>query len=454
MIDLSLHQAQAEVFSDPHRMRALVAGRRLGKTRLVQWELVRASLSFPGTIDPQSPQVVLGVLPTLKQARGILWEPLVSLFETKLAAYCRKIDRTNFTIYPHDGKPPIIISGANDGDGDRLRGKRIYFIACDEYQDWKPSIFSTVVRPAMADTEGSRAIFTGTPKGKLNHLFKLFLMPKKHPNVYRAFSYPTSANITIPNLEQEIAQARLELPPRLFRQEWEASFEDFEGKIFSELDAANLIPARLLPGTCWMGIDWGDVNPAIVVWRRVPSGSEMELGLPGSVSKEVWVYEEGWQGNFSLEGQGGQPITTPTLHKEIVRLARKYNVQGVYCDPSRPASILEVRSLGQSSGCLGLTRAVEGNNTIQDGLDYLHSLIFQKRLLIATGKPKDNRWVVSGEEFYELASAYHRAKNKDGGIVEEVEEGQNDHCLDASRYTLMPIMRKNSRYQPSSVEVP
>lgn len=447
-IDFNLHPGQAELFQSTARMRAVVAGRRWGKTRVMQWELVRASLSFQGKIDPQSPQVVLGVLPTLKQARGILWEPLVNLFENQLASYCAKIDRTNFTIYPTENKPPIIISGANDGDGDRLRGKRVWFIGCDEYQDWKPQIFSTVVRPAMADTPGSRAIFTGTPKGKINHLYKLFQMQLKHPGVYAAFTYPTSSNITIPNLAEEIARAKAELPPRLFRQEWEASFEDFEGKIYSELDEDNLvnIPYGQVLGTSWLGIDWGDVNPAIIVVTRVPS-----LFCD---NKDTWVYEEGWQGNFNIESssRAGQPIPTPVLHKELVRLARKYQVAGAFCDPSRPASILEVRSLGKASGCEGLARAVEGNNKIQDGLDYVHSLIYQKRLKFAIGRTCDNKWTVSGEDMYQLMSSYHRAKNKDGQIVEAVEEGQTDDPNDALRYALMPKMpgKGSSRFEAAN----
>jgi hypothetical protein len=369
------------------------------------------------------------------------------MFEGRLAGYCKRIDRTNTTIWMKDGKPPIIIAGANDRDGDGLRGKRVYYLGADEYQDWKPEIFNLILRPAMADTRGSKALFTGTPKGKLNHLYKLFEKPKQLPKVYSAYTYPTSANITIPGILEEIEQARLELPPRQFRQEWLASFEDYEGKIYSELDESNLVDWLPEGGQYWLGVDWGDTNPAIVVCRRIPqvSPEDFDRMFQGRVqfdyrvhTKPFWVFEEGWQGNFSLESQGGSPITTPMLHREITRLATKYNLSGALADPSRPASILELRSLGQREGIRGLLNSYEGYNGIQEGLDYVHSLIHQKRFIIRRSRPKDNRWSVIGSEFYQLASAYHRAKHRDGYILEKVEDGQNDHLIDALRYLLTP----------------
>jgi len=438
MIPISLHEAQREIFMHPARFRTTVNGRRFGKTRLIQWEIVRAALSFPGTIDRQSPQVVLGALPTLQQAKGILWRPLAALFEgTALSKYAYKINHSDHTIYLRDGKPPIVIRGANDQNGDRMRGNRIWFLAADEYQDWKPDIFSTVCRPAMADTLGSRGIFTGTPKGKLNHLYKMYLRAEQFPQIYASWNKPTSSNVTIPNLEEELEEARRTLPPRLFRQEYEASFEDFEGKIFSELDEDNrvtLLSRTGMPdGINVLGIDWGDVNPALVVLNRDPSG--------------LWSYLEGWQGNFSLESQGGSPVTTPMLHREIVRLAQKYNIVNTFCDPSRPASILEVRALGADHNQPGLKRAIGGNNAIQDGIDYVHSLIYQKRLLfpavdaISPYNRKLSQWHVTPDEAVQLFAAYHRKKNKDGIITEDVADGQNDHIIDATRYALMPIIQ-------------
>ena len=439
MYRIELHPKQLEVIQDSARYRVLVAGRRFGKSRLMLTELVLASLGYPGRIDKQSPQMVLGVLPTLKQATGILWEPLVSLFEGDLKMYCLKIDRTQKKIWLKDGKPPIQICGANDNDGDGLRGKRIYFIGADEYQDWKPNIFNLIVRPAMADTPGSRALFTGTPKGKLNHLFKLYQKALELPN-WSKHHYYTIDNPTIANLESELAQAEREMTPRQIRQEWFASFEDFEGKVFSELEESNLVQDDVpYAGLCWLGIDWGETNPAVTVWRRVPQDD---------VRRPIWVFEEGWQGNFSLESQGGAPIPTSVFYQEIIRLANKYNVSGAFCDPSRPASILEVRGLG-SRLAPGLRATVEGYNPIQDGIDYMHTLMFQKRLLLRRNVVKDNRWVVSGADLYQLMSSYHRAKNKDGVVIERIEDGQNDHCIDASRYCLMPNPKRPG-YHPST----
>jgi hypothetical protein len=392
-------------------------GRRYGKSRLLIWELILRALSFPGEIDPVSPETVIGALPTLVQAKKILWQPLVSLAETSLAPVVKKINRSDFRIDFHGNKPSIVIAGANDSNGDRLRGLRIYFAGCDEYQDWKPGILETVLMPAMADTAGSRALLTGTPKGRLNHLFSLFEMVKQNPAEYAAFNHPTLTNPLISRVEVEAAKKRL--PPRIFRQEYEASFEDFPGKIYTSLDNENQYHEILEKDwltTAILGIDWGDVNPALVV-----------LGQLGN----SWVYLEGWHSDT------GQPVPQTVLDAELVRLSTKWEVSGSFADPSRPSSILGVRTLGKQYNLPGLRNCVAGFNRIWEGIAQVHSLIVQNRLLFLTDEPEVRRpGLVTGNDAYLLAEAYHKTTNKEGQVIEDVAPGQDDHILDALRYAL------------------
>lgn len=392
-------------------------GRRYGKSRLLIWELILRALAFPGEIDPVSPETVIGVLPTLVQAKKILWQPLVSLAETTLAPVVKKINRSDFRIDLKGGKPSIVIAGANDSNGDRLRGLRIYFAGCDEYQDWKPGILETVLMPAMVDTPGSRALLTGTPKGRLNHLYHLFELAIQNPAEYAAFNHPTLINPLISRVEVEAARKRL--PPRIYRQEYEASFEDFPGKIYTSLDSDNYYHEGLektwLTATI-LGIDWGDVNPALVV-----------LGKLGN----SWAYLEGWQ------SETGQPVPPTVLDAELVRLATKWEVSGAFADPSRPSSILGVRTLGKQYNLPGLKNCVAGFNRIWEGIAQVHSLLVQNRLLFPTDEPEVRRpGLVTGKDAYLLAEAYHKSVDKDGLVLEDVAPGQNDHILDALRYAL------------------
>ncbi|MFB2876904.1 terminase large subunit domain-containing protein [Floridanema aerugineum] len=402
------------VFNDPHRIRTLVAGRRFGKTRLATYELLVRTLSFQGKTSLESPEVVLGVLPTLQQAKKVLWQPLVNLAETELFHVVKNINKSEYRIDFKGSKPSIIVSGANDQNGDRLRGLRVYFILCDEYQDWKSGIFETVVLPAMSDTKGSRALITGTPKGKKNTLYEMFQMCEKLPDEYASFNMPTSTNPTIPRAE--IQAARLRLPPKLFRQEYEASFLSFDNQFYTELSEENLV--NYVPNSfdlVVMGCDWGDINPAIVVIGR---------------NNGVWYYLEGWQNNT------GQVVPEPTFDSQALRLASRWNVHITYCDPSRPASILRMRTMGAQNSVRGLQQTVAGFNAIAEGINQVHSLIYQRKLLFPTAITSNAKGYVSGKDAYELMMSYHRKTAKDGTILDIPAEGQNDHLIDAIRYAL------------------
>lgn len=417
MVEIKLHKGQLEIFKDLHRFRVAVMGRRFGKTRLGLTELVLASLRFPGEIDKLSPETVMGALPTLAQARPLLWEPLVSWAEGELAPYVAKIDRVNFTLFMRNGKPPIRIRGANDRNGDGLRGSRILYLLADEFQDWKPGIFDTVVSPAMADTPGSRALMTGTPKGKLNHLYEWYMREHTDPVNYRSFNMPTVVN-PLKSLQEKVEADKLIMPSRSWRQEYYASFEEYPGKIFYDLDEDNRIDKA--PGDydqTILGVDFGDVNPAFVVWGR-RSG--------------YWYYLEGWQ------PQDGVPVAQPTQDSQLVRLATKWNPAITLCDPSRSSAILGIRALGREHDIPGLSKALAGYNPIEEGLYQVHSLIHQKRLLFPRVAPDvPDRGYVSPEKAYGLFSSYHRPTDPNGNVVDDkVAEGQDDHIVDASRYAL------------------
>jgi hypothetical protein len=412
---VKLHQAQRKILLSPARFRVTVNGRRFGKTRLTLDELVLASLRYPREVSKTSPETVIGVLPTLTQAKQILWKPLVNLCETEpLSRVVRRINKSDFTIDFYN-KPSIRIAGANDNNGDRLRGLRILFASLDESQDIRPSVFSDVIRPAMSDTVGSRALFTGTPKGKLNHLYHLAELAKSNPD-WEFFNFPTWTNPTIPR--EEIERARATLPPRLFAQEYEASFVDFPGKWFTELSYENMYYEDTLPkfDLCVMGIDWGDLHPSLNV-----------LGRAG----RTWYYLEGWSPN--PDPRTAQPIPDPILHSNIKRLVKKWNVAYTYCDPSRPSAILAVRGLGVEPG---YRNAIAGYNPIVEGISQVHALITQRNLLFTGGFHDKVQDALDGHQAYTLHEAYHRKTDKNGHFTDEPEDGYESHVVDGTRYSL------------------
>lgn len=416
-----LHDAQRVIFNDPHRFRVTCNGRRFGKSRLVLDELIRASLGFDGEMSKTSPQMVIGALPTAVQARPILWKPLVNLFTTTDLKYVVKdINLSNMTIQI-EGKPSIKVVGANDKNGDRLRGNRIYFVALDEVQDINPVVWTEVVRPALSDTVGSRAIFTGTPKGKVNFLHDLAMMGDEFPDEWQFHTYGTEANPTIPR--EEIAQARRSLPPRVFQQEYEADFVAFPGQIWTELDSGNLeLPTEVPPlDLVVMGVDFGDRHPAAVVVGRESRSMR-------------WYLIDAWSPNTS--GKESQPVTRHAFETAIKGFVDKYKVQLTFADPSRPSDILAIRDYGEASG---YQNAIAAFNPIESGIAQVSKLIHQKKLLVVH-RDVDERQAalgyLSGQQVYDFMLSYHWLTDKRGDITEEPADGSFSHICDSLRYAL------------------
>lgn len=417
---VGLHRKQLEIFKDPYKIRLCCAARRFGKTRLILWDALTSALSFSGTVDPVSPEVILLTEPTRVQASGLLWKPLVSLCESEvIAPLVSSINRSEYRVDFVGGRPSIMVTGVNDRDGDGLRGKRLYRFYGDEWQDSKPSVLDTVVLPAMADTPGSRALLTFTPKGPLNHTFGLIQRAQEDPDTYSYHHARTVDNPFV--LKDEVERARRTLPPRIFRQEFEASIEDFPGKVYTELSSRNLVPSAPQADRYFLGVDFGELYPALVV-----------LGLTDG----VWTYVEGWQGNHGTDREA-QPVPQTVVDQEILRLARTYQISGCYCDPSRPSAILGIRAIGDAHSLPGLTRAVAGYNRIDDGISQVHSLIYQQRLVFQE-RPQDpgHPWRVHGTDAFTMAEAYHYKIDREGRVTEAIEDGQADHILDAIRYTV------------------
>lgn len=357
-------------------------------------------LTFP--YDPSSPPVVVFAMPTLKQCKRIFWKPLINLLVGK--PFVESINRSEHTIKFKGDRPEIVCVGLNDGDGDRVRGFRIATLLADEWQDTKHGIWDEVLQPAMADTPGSIALFTGTPKGKINHLYKFDLKAKSLAD-WKAFNFFTSDNPFIPKAEIEKAQATLE--PRVFRQEYRASYEDFPGQIFDHLADHHL--AQSIPKAfkkTILGIDWGDVNPALVVVGQDNSG--------------VWWVLDTWYSS------SGVNVLDSELLEQAKKFAKTWGVKRAWAGHDRPASI---QKWNDELPCFvdSWQNSTTGKPyTVNEGNSAVNSLLFHNRIYIAP--------CLSG--FKDKMGSYHRKMDKNGSVLEEIEGGQDDHEIDALRYAV------------------
>ena len=127
--------------------------------------------------------------------------------------------------------------------GNTLRGVALDFFVIDEAQDVRPTTFFEVLMPTLAGTRGD-AMIIGTPKA-FNWLYEVYLRGqrgeiytdpagKRRRNAWMSWQFPTITSPFIP--PSEIEEARHNMDPRSFRQEFEASFETMSGRVYYAFD--------------------------------------------------------------------------------------------------------------------------------------------------------------------------------------------------------------------------
>jgi len=208
---------QQEVFDSPVRFKIVAAGRRTGKSRLAAWMLIINALQTDRGH-------VFYVAPTQGQARDIMWNTLLELGNPVVTSS----HVNNMQIKLINGAT-ISLKGADRPE--TMRGVSLKFLVLDEYADMKPSVWETVLRPALADQKGS-AMFIGTPLGR-NHFYELYKYGELSDDpTYKAWHFTSYDN---PLLDpEEINTAKQSMSSYAFRQEFMASFEALGSEIFKE----------------------------------------------------------------------------------------------------------------------------------------------------------------------------------------------------------------------------
>ena len=250
----------------PQRWAALVAHRRCGKTvACINDEIKRA-------IDLTLPHGRYAyVAPFLAQAKEVAWEYLKRFAEPAIA------DKNESELWVElvNGSR-IRIHGADNPD--RLRGAYLDGVVLDEYADMRPSVWGEVIRPMLADRKGW-ATFIGTPKGR-NEFFQVVERAKASPDWYTA-TLRASATGILP--QAELDEARKDMTPEQYEQEFECSFDAaivgaYYGKELAEAERLGRIrEVRVDPHvpvhTAW-DLGWGD---STAIWFFQVVGSEIHI---------------------------------------------------------------------------------------------------------------------------------------------------------------------------------
>ena len=204
---MKLSTPQKTVAQDPARFVVLVTGRRFGKTTLGVRQL------FYHARQPD--QNCWACLPSYRMARNVWWD------------WAKKINEADLSIVLTNGSK-ISLKGADNRDA--LRGAKLNYIFLDECANIEKEAYTEVLRPTLSDT-GGKAMFAGTPKGISNWLYDIYQQGQDptDPN-WSSYQFTTIDGGFVK--QEEIEQAKAELDQKVFKQEYEGTFENYEGRIY------------------------------------------------------------------------------------------------------------------------------------------------------------------------------------------------------------------------------
>jgi len=396
---MPLNAGQREVVSSLARFRVVIAGRRWGKTHLAIRELARSARR------PRSRSFY--VAPTYRQAKQIVWDPLK--YRLQDLGWVDRVNESDLTITLINGSK-ISLRGADNPDS--LRGVGLDFCCIDEFAMVDQKAWTEVLRPTLSDRAGA-ALFISTPMGASNWAYDLFQRGRdESQGDWASFHYTTLAggNVTA----DEVESARRDLDARTFRQEYEATWEQYANRIFYAFDRAeNVRPyTGVTPPVVYIGMDFNIDPMSAVVFHR--QGDHLHA------IDEIEMYSSNTQ-EIVAEIQSRFPASRIWVYPDPASRQRKTSAGG-----ATDLTIL------QNAGFT--VKAPNAHTPIRDGINAVNS-----RLCSARG----DRMLWVDPKCRRLIECLEKHTYKEGTTQPDKDSGF-DHMADAMRYAvdyMFPVRR-------------
>jgi len=242
------------------------AHRRAGKTVALANQLIRAAYLNPRAWPP--PRYAY-VGPSFEQAKDLVWSYLKQY--TDPIDGMRPIEGDLSITFPHNGAVIKLYGGSSAYE--RMRGLYFDGIVLDEYPLLNSTVFSTIVRPCLADYRGW-AVVSGTSNGD-DHFYKLKLKAEEEPDRWDVFLIPLSSTGEEALSYGEQKELTQDMSSDEFAREMECSFDaPVENAYYSE--ALNLLASD--GRVCSVPVDLA--APVISAW---------DLGVHDYTS--IWLWQ-------------------------------------------------------------------------------------------------------------------------------------------------------------------
>jgi len=283
-----------------------------------------------------------------------------------------------------NGSEIIMESADNKRKIERLRGPNISWFWMDEAARMSKRVWDIMIG-RLRTGKYRNAYITTTPKG-FNWVYEEFI----DKGLGHAITdVPTETN---PELPDDYLERMEEYEGQFYEQEIRGKFVQFEGLVhswFSEDNIFSDVPDSY--DRTLYGVDWGYRNPMAVVVVVEKDG-------------ELFVVDEVYQRRMNIQD----------LIKNLETLEEAWGPGSLFCDPSEPSNIDELKKNGFS--------ARKANNDVMSGI----SKVSSKRNCLQVHEDCQNT-------INEFRSYQYKDDEKEKPLKE------NDHLMDALRYLVMGL---------------
>ena len=219
---MQLTDIQKEIINNENRFKCIISGRRSGKTMAAIASLAKYS-RYPN-------KKCMYIAPTYRMAKQIVFDDLYLMLKER--KWLKDVNKSDLAFTLVNGSMIYLRSADNP---DSIRGIGLDYVVLDEAADISEEAWKAVIRPTLSDKEGS-AMIISTPKGR-GWLYDIY-NDAKHLNDWASWQFTTAEGGIVS--EEELAQARIDLDERTYKQEYEAEFVDYSGLIYYAFGEHNI----------------------------------------------------------------------------------------------------------------------------------------------------------------------------------------------------------------------
>lgn len=194
-------------------------------------------------------------------------------------------------------KGDILIEFKTVHDPKRKVGSGLNGMWIEEAARVRADAWGLYLRPALADKQGW-CIFTTTPLGRDWTWTEIGEKAEKGEPGYAHHKWFTAHNTRCPGLQEEVEEARRNLPAEYFEREFEASRQAFIGQIYKGFKRSSLVVDKLPAGIQFQkvlgGCDWGFSNPGALLVAGLTYGDKPHLWFVDEVYSSSMLVEDYW----------------------------------------------------------------------------------------------------------------------------------------------------------------